>query len=110
MIKVNFNLVEPARRGKNIHLSTSRNEHAYFCCISQLMTLIEFPIEKAKPLYVCGDSHCLSPAWRIITVNNEKRLLTPVLVTGLKCWHLRKESNFYPVTFSKYKKLTLTRR
>lgn len=56
----------------------------------------ELPLQEAKPLYVCGDSHCLSPAWRHIQFNNEKRLLIPVLVTGLKCWHLRKESNFYP--------------
>ena len=45
---------------------------------------------------MCGDSHALSPAWSKIALNGEERLLSPALVTGLKHWHLRDESNFYP--------------
>lgn len=29
-------------------------------------------------------------------MNEERTCLHPALVTGLKHWHLRKESNFYP--------------
>lgn len=53
-------------------------------------------------MYVCGDSHCLSPAWEVIQqdYNNQKNqvLIMPVLVTGLKIWHLRNESSFYTKT------------
>jgi hypothetical protein len=49
-----------------------------------------------NPLFICGDSHCLSPAWSIINVAGFPRLLYPKLTTGVKQWHLRKESNFYP--------------
>jgi hypothetical protein len=49
-------------------------------------------LEGKAPVYVCGDSHALSPAWR--SVNG--RLLVPKLVTGLKHWHLREDSSFYP--------------
>ncbi|PNW82776.1 hypothetical protein CHLRE_06g293650v5 [Chlamydomonas reinhardtii] len=50
----------------------------------------------ARPLYLCGDSHCLSAAWRLVTLRGERRLLRPQLVTGCKVWHLRPESVFYP--------------
>eukprot|EP00669_Euglena_mutabilis_P000749 TRINITY_DN10980_c0_g1_i1.p1 TRINITY_DN10980_c0_g1~~TRINITY_DN10980_c0_g1_i1.p1 ORF type:complete len:258 (-),score=89.14 TRINITY_DN10980_c0_g1_i1:29-802(-) len=50
----------------------------------------------AGNLYVCGDSHSLSPSWRIVTHRGEPRRLVNALVTGLKCWHLRPESHFYP--------------
>ncbi|KAG2427993.1 hypothetical protein HXX76_011979 [Chlamydomonas incerta] len=52
----------------------------------------------ARPLYLCGDSHCLSAAWRHVTLRGEQRLLRPLLVTGCKVWHLRPESEFYPKT------------
>jgi hypothetical protein len=48
------------------------------------------------PLFLMGDSHCLTPAWRKVELRGQARLLTPLLVTGLKCWHLRVESVFYP--------------
>lgn len=92
--------LELARFKRNLHDTTIRNEHAYFCCISQIMTYLEtsLPLQPAdaKPFYVCGESHCLSPAWQTITLQGEARRMTPVLVTGLKCWHLRKDSDFYP--------------
>ena len=49
----------------------------------------------AKALYVCGDSHVLSSAYAVIRPGGEPRVLVPRLVTGVKQWHLRSESNFY---------------
>lgn len=70
-----------------------------------------------RPIYIVGDSHCMSLAWSIICLDercHEKgsnevgagaaigaevghlRLLVPRLVTGLKQWHLRNEGTFYP--------------
>ena len=63
------------------------------------------------PIYVCGDSHALSPAWQPVLPAGggggdggpgsgagaaAVRLLVPKLVTGLKHWHLRPEGDFYP--------------
>lgn len=98
------------RVGTDLHLTTIRNEHAYYSCITQVMKHIPYPIgsggsgapdsasggsataavdSKSQPLYVIGDSHCMSSAWQTISVKNQKYVLTPKLVTGLKCWHLR---------------------
>ncbi|KAG2488055.1 hypothetical protein HYH03_013359 [Edaphochlamys debaryana] len=49
-----------------------------------------------RPLYLIGDSHCLSAAWREVELRGERRLLRPLLVTGCKIWHLRPASLFYP--------------
>ncbi|KAF6255223.1 hypothetical protein COO60DRAFT_1662566 [Scenedesmus sp. NREL 46B-D3] len=46
----------------------------------------------ATPLYLCGDSHCLPGAWRHVTLNNRRRRLHPLLITGAKVWHLRPDS------------------
>jgi len=62
----------------------------------------EHPVEwsaeatRRAPLYLAGDSHCLTAAWRTVTLRGEKRQLVPLLSTGLKAWHLREESVFYP--------------
>ena len=49
-----------------------------------------------RPIYVLGDSHSVSPAWSVLSVRGEARLLVPRLATGVKHWHLRAESDFYP--------------
>jgi hypothetical protein len=64
-----------------------------------------------NPIYICGDSHCLSPAWSVISTQESQkagsdpavwgnkstlRLLVPRLVTGIKQWHLRPKGVFYP--------------
>lgn len=67
------------------------------------------------PVFLLGDSHCVSPAWTTVRVPPAissgsgsgvavgaevgmpvERLLRPALVTGCKVWHLRRESTFYP--------------
>jgi hypothetical protein len=54
-------------------------------------------LEAAKnPIYICGDSHVIAPAWSVVYVEGRARLLVPKLVTGVKLWHLRPESDFYP--------------
>jgi tetratricopeptide (TPR) repeat protein len=50
----------------------------------------------ARPIYILGDSHCVTPSWSILTVQGRPRLLIPRLSTGVKQWHLRAESTFYP--------------
>jgi tetratricopeptide (TPR) repeat protein len=77
--------------------------------------------ERRDVVYVCGDSHSLSSAWWEFTTEpgtaaaggdgvttdtaagdgstaRPRRTITlvPKLVTGLKHWHLREESHFYP--------------
>ncbi len=105
---------ERVRRGTQLHLTSIRNENAYYCCIAQLLPHLQHGVSgssypgcpplsdlrpdcgEAKPIYVCGDSHSLCPSWQSITVRGRLRLLVPALVTGLKAWHLRPESVFYP--------------
>jgi hypothetical protein len=107
-------VVEPARRAsrKELHTTTIRNEHAYYCCAAQCLASqaptthaasegaaagagAEAAAEAsaaAVPLLVCGDSHALPAAWQAVG----GRRLEPKLVTGLKHWHLRPGSDFYP--------------
>jgi len=112
-----IDLIEPLRLGKNLHLTITRNEHAYYCCVAALMRTLPFPLpdptveeiktpskKGGKPIvstrknviFVCGDSHCLSSAWHTVSIQGNQYQLTPRLVTGVKCWHLRPESSFYP--------------
>ena len=95
-----IHIIEPVRRLQELHTTTIRNEHAYYCCIAQLMAGESRPTSTSKnacrPLYICGDSHTLPLSWREITVHGTARSLTPALATGVKAWHLRPESKFYP--------------
>jgi len=90
-------VIEPIRGNYELHLTTIRNENAYYCCVIQLLTCEGIGDNaSARPLYVIGDSHSLAPSWRSIDIAGEPRYLTGRLVTGLKMWHLRKESEFFP--------------
>ncbi|DBA03701.1 TPA: hypothetical protein N0F65_004118 [Lagenidium giganteum] len=117
-----ISLLEPVRAGRELHRTAIRNEQAYYSCIAQLMsiqnglemdgTVYALPssqttqgaqepqqpvMETQKPVvYVCGDSHTLATAWRVVPIRGQETLLVPALVTGLKHWHLRSESTFYP--------------
>eukprot|EP00210_Caulerpa_lentillifera_P000869 g840.t1 len=83
-----------------LHRTLIRNEAAYFNCIHQIIKQSPPPsiIQNAsfEAFYLCGDSHCLSGAWRRVEVFGKEHVLVPKLVTGCKVWHLRKESRFYP--------------
>eukprot|EP00941_MAST-03F_sp_MAST-3F-sp1_P005489 g5489.t1 len=108
-----ISLIERARiqcshdHGLGLYKTTIRNENAYYCCIAQLMGLQDpvackrvdaqtNQISIDKEVIVFGDSHVLTPAWRCLNVDGETWLLRPALATGVKAWHLRKESTFYP--------------
>ena len=93
--------VEPARRASRtpLHETNTRNEHAYYSCVAQLLCVD--PKRSASTgtlnVYVCGDSHALAPAWKSWDLGDgESLVLKPALVTGLKHWHLRPETQFYP--------------
>jgi hypothetical protein len=80
-----------------MHTTLIRNEHAYFMQIAQVMSSLPMPIPTNMPmLYLAGDSHSMSSAWRTIEFKGQQHLIRPLLVTGLKAWHLRPESKFYP--------------
>lgn len=54
------------------------------------------PNSDSKPLYIVGDSHILSLAWQVIQLESgEFRRIVPVVVTGLKAWHVRRETRFF---------------
>ncbi|KAG1688505.1 hypothetical protein DVH05_003596 [Phytophthora capsici] len=95
-------VLEPLRLGRDLHQTSIRNEAAYYACIAQLLSiengLVHNPpqVGSDDAIYVCGDSHTLATAWREIRARGRPTLLRPALVTGLKHWHLRKESTFYP--------------
>ncbi|KAL6069372.1 Tetratricopeptide repeat [Balamuthia mandrillaris] len=85
------------RGDREFHKTTIRNEHAYYGCVSQLLAYRStLSLPDYKPFYVAGDSHCLAPAWHTINFNGQPRLLQPMLVTGMKMWHLRPDSVFFP--------------
>ena len=115
-------LLEPAREGRELGSTLVRNEQAYYVCITQL--LCTHPLvavdtlqaraeaaaakdgdgdgdgdgdsDGAETIYVCGDSHSLCPSWRTVRAGGAPRLLASALVTGLKHWHMRPDSVFYP--------------
>ena len=93
-------IIDGIRGTRPIHRTTIRNEHAYYCCIAQVLAYpLATPLLEASslpPLYVAGDSHSQTPAWRTVCLDGVDHVLTPRIVTGLKIWHLREESRFYP--------------
>lgn len=87
--------VEKFRPGWEFHLTTIRNEHAYYTCSVQALDVrrATLTIDKTLPrVYVIGDSHSLSCAWQTV----DSKLLEPRLVTGCKMWHLRPGGDFFP--------------
>ncbi|GKY95975.1 hypothetical protein MPSEU_000558000 [Mayamaea pseudoterrestris] len=55
-----------------------------------------FPSANAESLYLVGDSHVLSLAWQLIQLpSGDFRRIVPVVVTGLKAWHVRPETRFF---------------
>lgn len=101
-----FKVVEGTRRRslKPLHETTIRNEQAYYHCIAEVLSIrpeafasspispnsftlafsnpLQSPLfteAAANPIYLCGDSHVLSPAWSIVHINGRPRLLIPKL-------------------------------
>lgn len=80
-------------RVRDFHLTTVRNEHAYYCCAVQCLEVRSEATRDERPtVHVIGDSHCLPLAWNSFVSSAR---LHPHLVTGLKMWHLRPESVFF---------------
>lgn len=94
-------ILDPCCKGHDLHQTNIRNEAAYYFCISQVLRLHkEFAVlsPDCDFVYFIGDSHCMSPAWQNIYIQNSTKIIHPVLSTGTKIWHLRGDSNFYPKT------------
>ena len=90
-----------ARVRQELHRTSVRNEAAYYSCICRVLAAA--PARIAAPLpaggaaaieevHVLGDSHCVPIAFH----RSGRALLVPHVVTGLKHWHLRSGSAFYP--------------
>ena len=45
---------ERVRAGRTLHTTTIRNEHAYYCCIAQLLEFHSLPMPPARALFVVG--------------------------------------------------------
>ena len=50
------------------------------------------------PLFVIGDSHTLTYAWRSVRLQGALRTCIPILITGIKAWHFRENTDFYTNT------------
>ena len=86
-----------------LHATRVRNEAAYLACVAGAASKrgAGFPpfspmSPPPPPLFLLGDSHVLPPAWRCVSLRGSPRCVVPVLVTGLKAWHLRPGCDFYP--------------
>jgi hypothetical protein len=56
-------------------------------------------LQSLQPLFLVGDSHVLSLGWQVVQQPSmEFRRVTPVVVTGLKAWHVRRETKFFTRT------------
>jgi tetratricopeptide (TPR) repeat protein len=102
--------VNPLRAGQQLHKTTMRNEQAYFGCVFDLLRAsddiapavamqIDARIDDDNVVYVVGDSHTLPLSWRYADAPSyvsSPRVFVPMLVTGMKAWHLRPGCRFYP--------------
>lgn len=82
-----------------LHTTPIRNEHAFFLHVHALLQRAPIPApppQAREPIFLVGDSHVLSAAWRSVTLRGHPRTLVPQLITGLKAYHLRSSSQFYP--------------
>ena len=63
----------------------------------------QFPLVShpdTKPLFLVGDSHVLSLGWQPIHIpgHDQPWLAIPVVITGVKAWHIRQETRFFTQT------------
>ena len=103
-VKGALNLVEPLlpildklHEGRGLHLTILRNEAAFYSCISHVMKVPFSPLpQDPEFIYFASDSHCISASWRLINYRGKPCIIHPLLATGVKIWHIRKEGYFYP--------------
>lgn len=96
--------LERERMKRELHNTQIRNEHAYFCTITQLLSQYLYktlPVKRVdnveeNHIYLVGESHSLSSAFQVINFKGTRQLLLTKLVTGCKCFHLRENTKFYP--------------
>jgi hypothetical protein len=49
------------RRGYDMHTTIIRNEHAYYCCATQLLEYLPRPVPlHFKPIYMVGELHIVA--------------------------------------------------
>lgn len=90
-------ILDKLHNDRGLHLTLLRNEAAFYSCISYVMKVPFSPLpQNPKFVYFAADSHCISPAWRVINYIDEPHVIHPLLATGVKLWHIRKEGCFYP--------------
>ena len=90
-------ILDKVHKDRELHLTLLRNEAAFYSCISHVMQVPFSPMpSNPQFIYFASDSHCLSPAWRIIEYCEKPHVIHPVLATGVKIWHIRKDGCFYP--------------
>lgn len=63
-------LLDPCCVNRDLHTTNIRNENAYYICISKMIQREDFSTVKPHSpyIYMIGDSHCVTPAWRPLTV------------------------------------------
>ena len=57
-------LIEPVRSQWELHLTTIRNEQAFYCCSVQCLESRPSVEDASRVVHVVGDSHCLPCAWQ----------------------------------------------
>ena len=99
LVKPLLPVLDKLHSGRDLHLTLLRNEAAFYSCISHLMNVpfTCMPLKRKQEfIYFASDSHCLSPAWRVINYRDKPHVIHPLLATGVKIWHIRKEGCVYP--------------
>ena len=97
LVKALLPILDEVHKDRGLHLTLLRNEAAFYSCISLVMREPFSPLPcNPNFVYFASDSHCISPSWRAINYCGKPHIIHPILATGVKIWHIRKEGCFYP--------------
>ena len=97
LVEVLLPILDKLHKDRELHLTLLRNEAAFYSCISLVMKVPFSPLpSNPNFVYFASDSHCISPSWRTIDYCGKPHVIHPLLATGVKIWHIRKEGCFYP--------------
>ena len=97
LVKVLLPILDKLHQDRELHLTLLRNEAAFYSCISHVMEVPFSPLPcNPNFVYFASDSHCIPPSWRTINYCGKPHIIHPLLATGVKIWHIRKEGCFYP--------------